>query len=394
MNETIPDPHRRGWGVHDGTSGTRLHVAVDTRTTQEGAELTVVVPCFNERENVPLLVDRLTATLDGVAWEVIFVDDDSPDRTADDIRRIARNNSRVRCVERIGRRGLSSAAIEGVLASSAPFVAVMDADLQHDETLLPRMFELLKGDDTLDIVVGSRYVDGGRIDDWDRKRAMMSNFATLLSRFALREELADPMSGFFMVRREVFDRSVRNLSGQGFKILLDIFLSAGTSIRFRELPYTFRKRIHGDSKVDTLVLWEFLTLLLDKLVGWLVPVRFLMFGAVGATGVALHLFVLRLALMVASFAVAQTIATLMAMTTNFFLNNMLTYRDRRLRGWNAVRGLFTFYAVCGIGVIANVGVAAALFREQYSWYVSGLAGVAVGVVWNYAVSSVFTWRNK
>jgi len=376
-----------------GLENQYLDVLPNQLSRMAAVELTVVVPSFNEIDNVEPLIERLHAALDGIEWEVIYVDDDSPDGTAAKVRELAQTDPRVRCIQRIGRRGLSTAVIEGMLASSAPYLAVIDADLQHDEKLLPRMLATLKLDG-LDIVVGSRYVAGGATGDWDKGRAVMSSIATRLARLVVAAEIADPMSGFFMLRRRAFERTARRLSGNGFKILLDLFASAPTPYRFRELPYVFRQRIHGESKLDSLVIWEYLMLLLDKRVGRWVPVRFVLFAAIGGSGVVVHLAALRLALIYLNFPVAQALGTVCAMTTNFLLNNMLTYRDQRLYGLKLINGLLSFYAVCSIGAVANVGIASAVFGEHYSWWISGLAGSAVGVVWNYAASSVFTWRRR
>jgi dolichol-phosphate mannosyltransferase len=368
-----------------------LTMPSDPPLRPRSVELAVVVPCFNERSNIPALVGKLDAALKGIAWEVIVVDDDSPDGTAAVARDIASADPRVRCIQRIGRRGLSTAVIEGMLATGAPYLAVIDGDLQHDEQLLPEMLKALKAE-KLDIVVGSRYVSGGGIGSWDRSRAAMSGFATRVASLVVRQTLSDPMSGFFMITRPAFERTVRRLSGHGFKILLDLFASTPEPFRFRELPYMFRDRQHGESKLDSLVVWEYGTLLLDKLIGWLLPVRFVMFAAVGATGVVVHLLTLRLAMTVFDFATAQAFATAIAITSNFVINNVLTYRDRRLRGIKFFTGLLSFYAICGVGAIANVGIASALFRHYYTWWISALAGIAVGLVWNYAVSSAATWR--
>jgi dolichol-phosphate mannosyltransferase len=351
------------------------------------------VPSFNERENIAPLMERLDACLKGIAWEVIYVDDDSPDGTAAAVKALARRDPRVRCVHRIGRRGLSTAVIEGIQASSAPYVAVIDADLQHDETLLPRMLKTVKAEG-LDVVVGSRYVEGGGVGEWEKHRVAMSGLATRLARLVVSAQLTDPMSGFFLMTRPAFDAAVRRLSGQGFKILLDLFASAPRPYRFKELPYQFRPRVHGESKLDSLVAWEYLMLLVDKLFGRFVPTRFVLFGAVGMSGVVVHLTTLRLMLMAAEFPVAQTTATIVAMTSNFALNNLLTYRDKRLHGLRFLTGLLSFYAVCAVGAVANVGIASAAFEQHYSWWLAGLAGAMVGVVWNYAVSSVFTWRQR
>ena len=357
------------------------------------AELTIVVPTFNERDNVELLIARLDAALRGIEWEVLYVDDDFPDGTAAKVRELAQTDPRIRCLQRIGRRGLSTAVIEGMLASSAPYLAVIDADLQHDESLLPQMLATIKAED-LDVIIGSRHVAGGGVGDWDRRRVTISGFAARLARLIIAAELTDPMSGFFMVSRPAFERAVRRLSGQGFKILLDLFASTPVAYRFKEIPYVFSQRQHGESKLDSLAIWEYLMLLLDKLFGRYVPVRFVSFAAIGGSGVVVHFLTLLFALKAVEFPVAQALATVVAMTSNFVLNNMLTYRDRRLVGRRFVTGLGSFYAVCSLGAVANVGIASAAFAHHYTWWLSGLAGAAVGVVWNYAVSSIFTWRRK
>jgi dolichol-phosphate mannosyltransferase len=359
------------------------------------ADLTVVVPTFNERDNVPLLVERLEKVLKGIAWEVVFVDDDSPDGTAEAVRALARRHPNVRCMQRIGRRGLASACVEGVLSSAAPYIAVMDADLQHDESVLPAMFDMLRNE-PIDIVIGSRFAGGGDFGSMREFRLTISRLGNRLARFVVKADLTDPMSGFFMLKRSLFDRVVRRLSAQGYKILVDIFASSPKPLAFRELAFTFRKRLHGESKLDTLVAFEYLELVVDKLIGHIVPVRFVAFSAIGGLGLVVHLAVLALSLKLLGlgFPVSQGMATIAAMTCNFTLNNILTYRDRQLRGWKLFRGLLSFYAVCSIGAVANVGIASHVFRSDQSWWLAGVAGAAVGAVWNYAISSVFTWRVK
>lgn len=358
-------------------------------------ELSIVVPAFNEAANVEELVRRLDATLVGIDWEVVYVDDDSPDQTAAEVRRVGRRDGRVRVVQRIGRRGLSSACVEGALATSGPYIAVMDADLQHDETILPRMLEALRGGE-IDIAVGSRYVDGGGIGDWDRSRAAISRLATRASRAVVPAELGDPMSGFFMIRREAFMARVRRLSSLGFKILVDLFASGERPMRFVEVPFTFRERHAGESKLDGHVAWDFGMLLLDKLVGRYVPVRFISFGLIGAMGVAVHMTVLALLFKGAriDFSIGQAVATVVAMVFNFHVNNLLTYRDRRLRGAAIARGLATFMLVCGVGAIANVGIAEFLFQHRQGWVPAALGGILVGAVWNFATSSFYTWGKR
>jgi len=370
-----------------------VDVPSPARSIVAPAELCVVIPTLNERDNVPVLVERLDAALAGIAWEAIFVDDDSPDGTADVVRRIARERGNIRCLQRIGRRGLSSACIEGILASAAPYVAVMDGDLQHDEALLSEMLAKIKNE-RLDIVVASRHVGNGSAEGLQGSRVRISDVATRLSRVVVKARLSDPMSGFFMIERGAFAGAMRRLSGQGFKILLDLFASTPRPFAFAEVPFKFRARLHGDSKLDALVVWEYLMLLLQKLIGPAVPVRFLLFALIGGLGVVTHLTTLWLMLgtVGAAFAIAQGTATIVAMTGNFLLNNLFTYRDRRLKGWRLLSGLGSFYAVCGLGAAANVGVAAHLAGDHQAWWLAGLAGAAVSVVWNYAMSSIFTWR--
>src|SRR5882672_11522326 len=251
-------------------------------------QLSVVVPTFNERDNVTVLYRRLEATLAGVAWEVIFVDDNSPDGTWDVVRGLARRDSRVRCVRRIGRRGLSGACIEGILASSAPFAAVIDADLQHDETQLPKMLALLQGGDT-ELVIGSRYIEGGSADSFDRKRAGASALATGVAKRVLGVRVADPMSGFFMIRRDRFEQLAPQLSVQGFKILLDVIATAHGELRTVEVPYTFGARLHGESKLDSMVALDFLGLVVAKFTHDVISLRFLLFAMVGGIGLFVHL---------------------------------------------------------------------------------------------------------
>ncbi len=359
------------------------------------AELAIIVPTFNERDNVALLVPLVEQVLAGIAWEIVFVDDDSTDGTADAARALARRDARIRVVQRIGRRGLASACVEGILATAAPYVAIMDGDLQHDETALRVMFDrIVQGD--VDLVVGSRHARGGGMGALSEERREMSALATKLAVMLTRTPLSDPMSGFMMMTREAFMRSLPHLSTVGFKILLDIAASAPVPLRIAEVPYVFRSRQHGASKLDSLVLWEYAQLLMDKAVGHIVPVRFLSFATVGGMGVLVHFAVLTLLykLVALPFPPAQAAATLVAISSNFFLNNIFTYRDQRLRGLGLLRGWATFNLVCAFGAAANVGVADWLFERDSYWALSAFAGIMVSVVWNYVMSALFTWRRK
>jgi len=365
---------------------------------QQGAGLpvlSVVVPTFNERDNVTALYRKLDATLKGIAWEVVFVDDNSPDGTWDVVRALARRDGRVRCLRRIGRRGLSGACIEGILASSAPFAAVMDADLQHDETQLPNMLSLLQNGEA-ELVIGSRYVEGGSADSFNRHRAGASALATEVAKRVLGVRVADPMSGFFMVRRDRFEQLAPELSTQGFKILLDVIATAHGKLRTVEVPYAFGSRLHGESKLDSMVALDFVGLVLAKFTRDVISLRFLLFAMVGGTGLFVHLATLFVALQLLEFPFpeAQAAGAFVAMTSNFILNNFLTYRDQRLKGFAILRGLLAFYIVCSVGLFANVGVAFSVYDQEPIWWLAGAAGALMGVVWNYAMSGLFVWRKR
>lgn len=358
-------------------------------------ELAIVLPTFNERGNVGPIVDRLEKALGGIRYEIIFVDDDSPDGTADAVRALAAKADNLRVLQRIGRRGLASACIEGILGAAAPLVVVMDADMQHDETIVPEMLRRMR-EENLDLVVGSRNIAGGSMGDFTKSRVKLSQLGRRLSLMGAEHELSDPMSGFFMVRVATFEQFAHRLSGIGFKILLDIVLSAGPGLRVGEVPYRFRLREHGESKLDLLVGLEYFELLVDKHLGGLVNVRFVLFAMVGALGVAVHLLILNALLTFArlSFEAGQAVTTFIVMILNFVLNNSVTYRDRRLKGWRFWRGLMTFCLACGLGVAANVAIASEAFRRGVPWVLAAITGLLFTAVWNYGVTSMTTWRQE
>jgi len=368
--------------------------ASQAAAVEPAPELSVVVPAYNERPNIPLMVELLRQTLDGVSWEVIFVDDNSPDGTAAAVRAIGEHDRRVRCIRRIGRRGLAGACLEGMLASQARYVAVLDADLQHDEALLPAMLQCLR-DGKADLVVASRRIEEGSDAGLSGARSRISRIASALAQRLLRVELTDPMSGFFMLRRAVVEEIAPLLSSQGFKILLDI-VATGGKLRIVELPYVFRERRHGESKLDAQIALDFIALLIAKLTNDAVSFRFLMFCLVGLTGVAIHMAALQAAVETLGlpFSAAQAAATVTAITWNFALNNLVTYRDQRLAGWRFLTGLLRFQLVCAVGAISNVGAASWIYNYNTNWWLAGLGGALMGAVWNYVVSAAFVWRAR
>lgn len=357
-------------------------------------ELTIVVPTFCEYDNVAPLIECIDKVLFGVSWELIFVDDNSPDGTAAYIKSIGTMDARIRCIRRVGRRGLAGACIEGLLASQAPYAAVMDADFQHDERLLSDMLMQFRSNNA-DIVIGTRYVSGGSADCFSAARHSSSRIANFLARKLLGIKVSDPMSGFFMLRRSLIEEIAPRLSARGFKILMDILSCAGANARVVELPYRFRSRRHGESKLDSQVVLDFFELVAAKISRGLIPDRFLSFLLVGLSGIAVHAVTLTsFHLYVSSFSFIwmQTIATLTAMVSNFFANNYMTYRDRRLKGWNVITGLLLFCVICSFGVFSNISVADLIYGQHHSWLSAGLLGAFVSAVWNYAVSRTLVWR--
>lgn len=378
---------------------TSAELASKSLQSLRSAELSIIIPTFNERENICTIVSAVDEALPDICWEIVFIDDNSPDGTASLVRDIARNNPRVRILHRFGRRGLSSACVEGIMSTASSFVAIMDADHQHDERILRRMYDIIKVGDA-DLVIGSRYVEGGSVGSWDQKRAAMSQLATRITNRVTGTLVRDPMSGFFMIRRDAFLDTLPRLSSIGFKLLVDIMASSTRPLKVVEVPYAFRSRQRGDSKLDSMVLWEYLLLIIDKSIAQYLPVRlpvrFISFALIGSTGILVHLGILTILfkLFDAQFAVSQAVATFAAITSNFVLNNLLTYRDQRLHGWRLLLGWVSFNLVCGIGALANVGVANWMYAQNSRWLVSAIAGIAVGIVWNYAMSSIVTWSKR
>ncbi len=356
--------------------------------------LSIIVPTFNESGNIEELLSRISCSLDGVQWEVLVVDDDSPDGTAALVEELGQHDPRVRCLKRVGRRGLSSACLDGMALARGRFFAVIDADLQHDEALLPAMLRVI-GAGGHDVVVGSRYLDNGSIPSWSRRRRILSRGATWLTRALLDVGLTDPMSGFFMLRREVVTRAAGRLTDSGFKLLLDLVASSPASLRMTELPYRFSPRRHGESKLDSRVLWAFLILLLRQLVTRSFG-GFARFGAIGTSGVLVHLAVLEGAqsLLACSFPLAQTLAVLVSMTSNFTLNNRLTFAAVRLRGKAFIAGLCRFGVLCAVGAVVNVAVADALMHSTGMRLFAAAAGIIAGAACNYVSTSVLVWRRS
>jgi dolichol-phosphate mannosyltransferase len=301
----------------------------------------------------------------------------------------------VRCIRRIGRRGLSGACLEGILATSSPLVAVMDADLQHDERLLADMLVVLRRGEA-NVVIGTRVSDQGSVGGMSMQRNLMSRSATAIARAFLSRDITDPMSGFFMLRRDIVVDCAERLSNRGFKLLLDILMTAQQPLEIAELPYYFGARQQGESKLGALVVLDFAGLLLAKATNDALSGRFVLFCVIGLSGIGVHFAVLAALYNITStsFAVAQTAATAVAIASNFMLHNAVTYSDQRLTGWRYFAGLLQFYVVCLLGASANIGVSQWIFSNDSTWWLAGLAGGILGVIWNYLAASTLIWRTR
>ena len=368
----------------------------DATTSPARPTLSVIVPTYREALNVPVLFERLKTTLEGLPWEMVVVDDDSPDGTYDIAFAIAAKDSRLRCLRRVNRNGLAGAVIEGWLSSSADFVAVIDGDLQHDETILPDMYAKLAAG-AGDVIIGTRVSDETKPGGLSPARQKLSDLGAWFFRAIAGVSVKDPMSGFFMTRRETVARLAPRLSPDGFKILVDVILSAEGKLRVAESHYVFRQRQAGESKLSPLVGLDFLGLVAHHASGGVLPIRFVLFAMIGGVGLVVHLAVL--AGLIFSFdgmdfAMIQFVATLAAMASNFVLNNEITYRGYRYRGLRMIAGFLLFALLCGVGAIANINIASLLFHSNSGWGVAGFAGALIGVVWNYAASNTFVWRRR
>jgi len=355
-----------------------------------GVKLSVVIPTFNERDNIGPLIERLGVALKGVDWQATFVDDDSPDRTWEEVRRWAEQDQRIRCLRRIGRRGLSGAVLEGALSCSADYVAVIDADLQHDERLLLGMLASLRCD-SADLAVACRRLsqpdDAFGLSPFRRRLSLLANRAC---GWITKTRLTDPLSGFFMMRRSEFDRLAPQLSPSGFKILFDILATSRGDLRVVEMPYAFARRTSGESKFNQRVVADYAALFLSKVCRDLLSPRSIAFGLVGLSGLAIHLALMKLTLSL-GLPLAQLIGAAAAMTSNYLLNNALTYRDRTRRGWRLLAGYVKFVMLCGLGLVANVGAATMAQGMGLSWLVSGIVGAVVGAGWNYLTTAAAVW---
>jgi dolichol-phosphate mannosyltransferase len=368
-------------------------MATDATPGPSVPTLSIIVPTYQESANIPILFERMKVALNGLPWEMIVVDDDSPDGTSNVGFALAAKDRRLRCLRRVNRSGLAGAVIEGWMSSSADFVAAIDGDLQHDESILREMYEVLaKGAGNLAIGTRLRMVGARNLSP---ARQRLSDLGAWFFRRIAGATVTDPMSGFFMIRREIVSGLAPRLSPDGFKILVDVILSAGGSLNIIEVPYRFRKRNAGESKLTPLVGIDFLGLVVHHATAGILPIRFVLFAMIGAGGLIVHIVTLSAVLHwfdALTFNSGQLIATVVAMASNFILNNEITYSSYRYRGFGLIQGFAGFALGCSVGAVANIDIASWLYSDSQTWWMAGLAGAFLSVVWNYAVSTNLIWR--
>jgi len=357
--------------------------------------LSVVLPCYNEIKNIDYLIEKFQlADIDSIIAKIIFVDDDSPDGTAEYLKKVSSNKFDVVCLHRIHRHGLSSAVVEGTLLASTPYVAVMDADGQHDPGDLISMYQLMQKNH-IDFIIGSRFLENAVIEKHIGFRSTLTHIGNLIANKILNRKLTDPLTGFFIFDRNMMMESIRNIRPSGFKILLDfLYQLRNKKISIDEYPINFKVRNEGESKLDSRALIEFADQIFGFLTNGLLPEKMFSFILVGSIGLLLHLTLLYIFLfpIQISFYTAQIFATFISMISNFTLNNELTFRRNKLRGINWIKGLITFILICSIGAFANVGVAGFLFNEGKTWWISAVTGIIIGTVFNFSLSKYLVWK--
>lgn len=400
-------PHQAGSTIdrYQGTLAAEAMPGTVAATMHEGAHrtdgpaeptasppllVTVVLPTYNERQNIAAAIAAIASAFarHEWSWEILVVDDDSPDRTWEVVERLA--DPRVRCYRRLDRKGLSSAIVDGLSLGRGERLVVADADLQHDLEKIPDLVDALVRHP---LAVGTRYAAGGGTSGWSRRRLTMSRMATIACQVVLGIRCSDPMSGFFAIRRETFQRLAPRLNPRGYKLLMEL-LYAARPASVGEVPYVFSPRRAGDSKLSSQVIWDFGLSLLELLSRRLVSARFVKYATVGLSGVAVQygtFYLLWRQLIVDESATAAAIAT--AACSNYLINNWWTFGDRRHHGGEMLRGLLLFILIAGAGALINQAVTWYLHdRHGFDLVFTMAVGIAVTTVWNYFLNLDLTWR--
>ncbi len=363
-------------------------------------DLSVVIPSYNEAENIPVLLDRLAAVLQHLDYEIIVVDDDSPDGTWQIVQAIGASDPRVRLIRRTAVKGLSSAVVAGLRESVGRCMVVMDADLQHDEQIIPAMYQRVIADQH-DVCVGSREAEGGSYGTWSYSRRIVSAGARMLANLALGRLTRDPMSGFFALSHTYFDATVDKVNPQGFKILIE-FLARGKNPKVCELGYEFGNRLHGQTKLNSSVAIDYLLALVDLRFGWFVPHQFVKFGLVGLLGSIINfLGFATVQGMGFSVTLAVLVGVELAIIWTYLGNNFFTFTPMTFRGRDLAIGFLHYQAVCCYGLVVQLAVVRLVLSEYpamsnslFTLYLTYLVAVVFAAVGNFFLHSYYTWNRN
>ncbi|MCB0952412.1 MAG: glycosyltransferase family 2 protein [Microthrixaceae bacterium] len=376
--------------------------------------VSVITPTFNEVENLPVLVPRIHAALGDTPHEIVIADDNSPDRTWAVAEEIAAGDDSVVVLRRFHDHGLSAAVLDGMSAARAPYLAVIDADLQHDPSVLGEMLARLRAGDA-DVVVGSREADGGGYGEWSARRRFVSWVAAGIARLFLRVPTGDPMSGYFMLTRGAYESTAAEINPLGFKILLE-FIGRNRALRVQDVGYTFANRVHGETKLKPSVIRSYLLAVAELRLGRQINPVFFLYVLVGILGVAVNsvLFTLFEALgfpridtglnealdpIYSSFVASVVLTTLLL----FVINNEFTFWEQRYRGWRTIGALLLYGVMTGVGTLVHVAVFSWLQETGFLFNLIGddaarvvhnLVGAMVALVVNWYLNTTFVWRRR
>jgi len=357
-------------------------------------KISFVVPVLNEEENIEIFSQKIIKVLDvlNLKYEVIFVNDNSSDKTQEKIEKVSNYFSNFRGILRIGRTGLASAVIEGICAAKGQYIIVMDGDLQHDFDVL---HEIVKNLHKVDIIVVSR--DFQNLNkSLSNKRRKISNLGNVILSKFVKSEVSDVLSGYFAINKNFFINNILpklNNDLKGFKILFEILYYAKDA-KVIDIKSKFKSRLHGKSKLNYNIFLDLFETLFNKIFNNLIPWKFVVFVLMGLIGASSHLLVLHIFFnnLEWSFFKSQSLATFTAMTLNFFMNNFITFRENQIYRYSIVLGLVKFYLICSIGAASNIIISNYIFSKDINWLLSGLIGAAIGSVWNFSVSSTIVWK--
>ena len=361
--------------------------------------ISIIIPTFNEVKNIKDLIVHLMLLLINFDYEIIVVDDDSPDGTAEEINQLMKTNKKIHLINRIGRSGLSSAIKEGLIFAKGEYSVVLDGDGQHDPNCVLEMIGEIKKS-KFDIIVGSRFLKKSKLTGLSEERSLSSKLANKIARISLPKKysnLTDYLSGCFCLKNKKTNNLVRRIEINGFKFLYELLAISKGNLLIKEIPLFFKERNYGQSKLDLAVVWDFLISILHNFGFRILPRRAISFGLVGISGVFVQLLITLILtkIILLDFKSALPFSVVCAASSNFLINNMLTFRTNRLRNFALIRGLLKFLLVASLPVIANVGIASAVYLYiSTDTLIAQLAGIAIVYAWNYLASSLFVWNNS